>query len=111
MVLKQQISHLLRTSKVPGLDKIASLVEHGDVSVAEKSLGEGVQALYLPTQGLYEAQLSLSDAILLRDNRDWDFSQIYDRSVIVHEAIHARDDLQLAGEPATYIDAESRRLL
>lgn len=93
---------------VSNLRQIARLAENGSLKVAKRSLGEGVKAQYIHTEGAYQAEPNLSDTILLSDSIDWSNQNLLNRSILVHEAYHAKDDLELAGQEMGQIASEKR---
>lgn len=102
-----QVSGIL--NQVPKLRPIAEKVAAGDIRVEQRKLPDGVQALYVPTAGNFKQEPSIEDAILINDRPGWDpDNSIYQRSILVHEAYHGLDDLNLAGHSTGHLESEVR---
>ena len=46
--------------------------------------------------------------MVLNDQVNWKKASLFQRSILVHEAYHAKDDLELAGQAVPHLDAEVR---
>ena len=91
---------------VPALGRVAQLAESGSIRVAQRKLGKGVKAQYISTEGSFKSEPELTDTVLLSSDLDWTNAGLMNRSILVHEAFHAKDDLELAGTELGQIESE-----
>jgi hypothetical protein len=91
--------------QVAALHPLLPALKKQQLQVREVQLPQGIQALYVSSQGSCQLFPKDQDTIFLSS---LELDQLWERSLLVHEGFHALDDFQGPGPSVGHLESECR---
>lgn len=93
-------------ANVQALKPLVREMQEGRLSVSTRQLPPGMKAVYAPSPGTVPGHAEVQDEVVLSDREEWSRPGLWQRSIMVHEGYHARDDME--GTPKPHLESEAK---